>query len=179
MSDRERLLLLVAGAAVLLLALVLVVLDPYLEESELLAKQTQAATNEWDAGQLVLVREQSIRGGWAAHRAHAPAEGVEALAAAFQEDLVKLFRDVGIKGKGFEKRREAKHGEFVEVILSTGFEGTNEDLVNLMKALDEYPGYLRANVVQVNTPKGKQDEKLDVKLEVSTIWFSAGNGGRS
>ena len=101
------------------------------------------------------------------------------MAAAFQEDLVKLFRDAGIKGKGFEKRREVKHGEFIEVILSTGFEGSNDDFVNLMKALDEHPGYLRANVVQVNTQKGKQDDKLDVKLEVSTIWYSAGNGGRS
>lgn len=168
-----------AGAAVLLLLLNYVVLEPYLDASELLDQQTRAATQELEAGQLVLVREQSIRGAWAAHAAAAPKATPEDLEAAFQADLVKLFADVKIQSQGFEKRRETKHGDSVEIIFTSSFTGSNKDLVRLMRALDEYPGYLRANLMQVNTKKDKQDQDMDVKLEISTIWFSSGNGGKS
>jgi hypothetical protein len=172
-------LLAAAGAALGLLLLDLVVFGPAGTRAGTLDLALQKKIQERDMDELVLGRAERIRSSWEAHRKRAPAGTREELEAAFQADVVKLLEKARIRGEGFTKRPERPHGEFVELVFTTSFTVSNDELVNLMKVLDQYEGYLRATLLEAQKRKDKQDEKLDVKLEVSTIWFSAGKEGRS
>lgn len=169
----------IAGALLLLLLVDKLILTPFLEGSGALDKQILESRKILDTGKLTIDRGPRIQQGWENHAARAPRGTVREGEVAFQSDLLAIFKKAGIQPDDFKKMRESKHGAFVESVFTAGFTASNADLVNLMEALDAYDGFLRANLIQVGLVTDKQQDKLDVKIEVSTIWFSAGNGGRA
>jgi hypothetical protein len=169
----------VAGGLMLLLLVDKLILTPFMEGSDLLDKQIQEARKDLDTSQLTIQRGPRIQASWEAHAARAPRGSVRAVEATFQSDLLAIFKQAKIQPDDFKRVREAKHGAFVESVFAASFTASNSDLVNLMEALDSYEGILRANLVQVGLVQDKQQDKLAVTIEVSTIWFSATNGGRS
>ena len=182
MSLREKRILLIAAAAVLLFFCDLVVLKPFNKERDALDKRISEKKQELDRGKLIIEHQAAIRQGWEFHELKEPTGTSEDLAASFQEDLLGIFKEAGIQTDSLVKRGEvdlrAPKG-FKEITFTASFSGENDDLIELQEALDGYDGYLRINMMQINAQKAKRRENLDVKLEVSTIWFNAGNGVRS
>lgn len=180
MSRNTLMLASAAGALLVVLLADLIIVEPALKESARLDGEITKADIARDDARFTMDRETPIRSAWEQHSKRAPKVTKEDLEAAFLSDLIKLFEKARIRGQGFTKRPERTHGAYVELIFATSFQGSINELVDLMKVLDDYDdGYLRANVLQITRGKDKQEDKLDVKVEVSTIWFSAGNGGRS
>lgn len=179
MSRHTPMLMAAAGGLLALLLADLIVVGPALQESARLEGEIARADIAREDARFTVNRETKIRSAWELHAKRAPTGTQEDLEAVFLADLIKLFEKARLRGQGFSKRPERRHGAYVELVFATGFQGSNDELVDLMKVLDGYEGYLRANVLQVTRGKDKQEDKLDVKVEVSTIWFSAGNGGRS
>ena len=180
MTERERKLAMVVGVAVLILMLDFVVLMPYLDGSKELQGKINAARVQRTAGRVVIQHGPRIRSDWEGHRARAPKGTKSETQRAFQQDLLRLFKKARIETKRVGDPRDVERGEVKEIVFTVKIEATTtKDLSRLMRTLDGYDGYLRANMLKVTRLTGKRKGKLDVTIDVSTIWFSVSNGGRS
>lgn len=182
MSLREKRILMIASVAVLLFLGDLIILGPFTEGRTALLGQIKKEKQDRDQGRWTVEREDEIREAWKAHRFSEPEGTSDDLAASFQEDFLGIFKKARIQTDTLVKRAEVDLRNpkgLKEITFSASFSGDNDDLVELKEALDAYDGYLRVNWMQINAQKDKRQEILDVKLEVSTIWFKAGNGVRS
>jgi hypothetical protein len=169
-----------AGSLLALLLADMLILTPALEASADLERKTEEARRQLEEGRFVLSQEAKIRARYGAHSGKSPEGSTDDTAGTFQQDLVELFGKAGIRAHDLRPARVQNHGKFaVEIIFTAGMTVSHDELIRLLEAFDRYPGYLRTNRVKVTAGKEKNKEKLDVNLEVSTIWFTPSEGGHS
>jgi hypothetical protein len=173
MTKRERLIAIGVGAAVAILALDQLVIEPYFVQRDTLAQSTQKQTKQKVDDMLLLGHASLLRKTWTEIVNTGLTDDDSDAAAAAEASVLEWARAANVSLTAVKPERNSEASQFEVISFHVTGNGTTGQIANFLRSFETAKVPLRIVDLQISPVKEGIDD-LTIQLSISTLCLKPG-----